>query len=62
MRSVVRRAVGFVAETLALFAAVLFTIWAVRRLRNTAFINLMAPLALAGPGAYSACGRRRALP
>jgi flagellar biogenesis protein FliO len=47
---------GLVAETLAIFMTILFIIWAVRRLRKTAFIGLAVPLALIGS---SACGRRR---
>ena len=56
MRSAVRRAVGLVAEALAFFAITLLAVWALRRLRNTAFL-LAIPLALARP---SACNIRKA--
>jgi len=61
MRGVVHRVVGFVAETLAFFATTLFTIWVMHRLRNAAFISLVAPLALAGSGTYSTCYQRKAV-
>jgi len=56
MRSAVRRAVGLVAEALAFFTITLLAVWAVRKLRNTAFL-LAIPLAFARP---SACNIRRA--
>jgi len=61
VRGAVRRAVGFIVETLAFFATMLFAIWAMRRLRNAVFISLMAPLALAGSGTYSTCYQRKAV-
>lgn len=61
MIDAVRRAVGLVAETLALFASILFAVWAVRKLRNAIFISIVAPLVFVGPGAYPACGRRRTI-
>jgi hypothetical protein len=61
MRDIVHRIVDFAAETLAFFATALFTIWVIRRLRNAAFISLVASLALAGSGPYPTCGRRRAV-